>query len=184
LRGDLVRLTHGLSLADLVEHSTLEHAPNPLLYDLLTAGLYLTEKLPDPAIAARWFEMQVVGDLGYSPDLAECGVCHRLLDDPDCVRAGEEAGYALSAAAGTALCPWHARPLTNPDHSALSREALVYLRALADLDVEEGDRLATLPVPSKAALEQTRIALRRYLRYRLERDLKTWQFLDSLGPAV
>jgi len=176
LRKDLIRLAHGLYLADLVEHSVEDHAPNPVLYDLFYTGLLQTQILPVPELAARWFEVQLLGDLGYAPDLFACAVCRTPLpgDFP------RDEVFALSASLGGALCPRHAHPESNPDHSGLGMGALRLLQTLEALGPAGGDTLPALPPAGPKGLDQARLALRRSLRFRLERDLKSLEFLDSL----
>lgn len=179
LRQDLGRLAHGLYLADLVDHAVEDHAPNSLLFGLLLTGLRQTETLAPPELAARWFEVQLLGDLGYAPNLAECAVCQTPLpgDFP------RDEVFALSASLGGALCPRHAHPESHEDHSGLGMGALRLLQTLENLGLEGGEALAALPVAGPKSLDQARLALRRSLRFRLERDLKSLEFLDSLRHA-
>ena len=179
LRTDLNRLAHGLYLADLLDHSVEDHAPNPALYDLLILALHLTQSLPQPELAARWFEVQLLRDLGYAPNFAQCAVCHASL--PGGFDRGDT--FALSAQMGGALCPLHAHPAQNGDHSALSGGALRLLLALDALGPQAQDTLPALPQPGPKNLDLTRLALRRSLRARLERDLHSLEFLDSLRHA-
>ena len=176
LRQDLLRLAHGLYLADLVDHSVEDHAPNPRLFDLLHAGLSLLETVSPPEVAARWFEVQLLRDLGYAPDLCQCAVCREPV--PGSFRSGER--FALSALLGGALCPRHARPASNDDHSGLSHEALLLLQTMDAPWPQNGDRLPASELPDAKSLSEARLALRRSLRFRLERDLKSLTFLDSL----
>ena len=150
--------------------------PNPLLFDLLLAGLRHTQTLAPPELAARWFEVQLLGDLGYAPNLAECAVCQTPLpgDFP------RDEVFALSASLGGALCPRHAHPESNEDHSGLGMGALRLLQTLENLGLEGGEALAALPAAGPKSMDQARLALRRSLRFRLERDLKSLEFLDSL----
>ena len=176
LRKDLARLAHGLYLADLVEHSVEDHAPNPILYDLLLQALRRTETLSVPELAARWFEVQLLGDLGYAPNLGECAVCRAPLPGA----FSRDDVFALSASLGGALCPFHAHPESNSDHSGLGLGALRLLQTLEALGPAGSDALAALPAAGPKSLDQARLALRRSLRFRLERDLKSLEFLDSL----
>jgi len=180
LRQNLPRLAHGLYLADLIDHSVEDDAPNFALFDLLLQGLFLTQTLPDPALAARWLEVQLLRDLGYAPNLAECAVCHLPLPGA----FGRDDTFALSALMGGAICPLHAHPAHNEDHSALSLGALRLLLVLDALGPNARETLPALPTPGPKNLDLARLALRRSLRLRLERDLKSLEFLDSLRHAV
>ena len=176
LRLDLPRLAHGLYLADLLDHSVEDHAPNSLLYQMLLAGLRQTGALAPPELAARWFEVQLLRDLGYAPQIFQCAVCQTPV-------AGEFARdemFALSVQMGGVLCPRHAHPEANGDHSGLGMGALRLLQTLERLGPEGAIALPSLPAAGPKSLDQVRLALRRSLRARLERDLKSLEFLDSL----
>ncbi len=177
LHQDLPRLAHGLYLADLIDHSIADEAPNPELFDLLLTGLHLLQALPLPELPTRWFETQLLADLGYAPNLGACAVC----DAPLPGDFGRDESFALSVSLGGALCPLHARPASNEDHSALSYGALRLLQTLAGIPSEEAaTMLPALPAAGPKGLNLARLALRRFLRSRLERDLKSLAFLDSL----
>src|SRR3569833_1253257 len=76
MRQDLMRLAHGLYFADMVDHCVEDREPNPILYDLLLAALHLVERASSPDLVARWFELQLLSDLGYQPSLHRCAVSH------------------------------------------------------------------------------------------------------------
>ena len=148
LRQDLLRLAHGLYLADLVDHSVEDHAPHPDLFDLLLTGLHLSRRSRPPELAARWFEIQLLRDLGYAPNLADCAVCQTPVPG-DFAR---DETFALSASLGGALCPRHARPASNDDHSALSFGALRLLQALdAIATADAAEALPPCPPPGRKA---------------------------------
>ncbi|MGO8669860.1 MAG: DNA repair protein RecO [Capsulimonadaceae bacterium] len=174
LRQDLVRLAHGLYLADLVDHCIEDHHPNPALFDLLLSGLTLVQEAANAEIGTRWFELKLLTDLGYRPDLEHCAICRcRLVPEPDAL-------YALSATLGGALCPIHGRAGAYADHSALNAPAMRLLQDLTGIDPDCGHLVARVPVPDTGSLEMANLALRRTVRYRLEHDLKSLTFLDSL----
>lgn len=177
LRQDIQRLAHGLYFADLIDHVVADDDPNPILYDLLLSGLYILQRVTPPELGARWFDIQLLQDLGYAPDLANCAVCREFL--PGHFAHDEE--FALSASLGGAICPRHAHPARNPDHSAIDYEALTLMQTLQRFGPDNGHLTAQLPTPTGRALNQSRLALRRYLRFRIERELKSLEFLDSLG---
>lgn len=180
LRQDLSRLAHGLYLADLIDHAVEDHAPNPILYEILLAALRQTQTLTPPELAARWFEVQLLGDLGYAPNLAECATCRTPLPG----EFARDELFALSASLGGALCPHHAHPESNEDHSGLGMGALRLMQTLGALGPEGAEGLAVLPPAGPKSLDQARLALRRSLRFRLERDLKSLEFLDSLRHSA
>lgn len=176
LRQNLSKLAHGLYFADLIDHVVEDREPNPVLFDLLLAGLKLVQALADPELAARWFELQLLADLGYAPQLADCGICHEALPGI----YPEDEVYALSASSGSALCPRHAHPGVYEDHTGLTWPAMAFLTALEAITPGDLSSLASIMLPDQKSMDQARMALRRHLRYRLDRDLKSLEFLDSL----
>lgn len=176
LRLDLPRLAHGLYLADLVDHSVEDHAPNPLLFEMLLSGLRQTGTLIPPELAARWLEVQLLRDLGYAPQITQCAVCHASVPG----EFARDEIFALSVQLGSVLCPRHAHPESNADHSGLGMGGLRLLQTLDALGSEGADALPSLPAAGPKSLDQVRLALRRSLRAHLERDLKSLEFLDSL----
>jgi DNA repair protein RecO (recombination protein O) len=180
LRHDLQRLAHGMYFAELVSFSVADEEPNPYLFDLLMSGLFLLQRINPPETGARWFELQLLQELGYAPQLGECIYCQAPLS----ADAGADSVVAISHAQGGALCALHAHPDTYDDHSPLSHASLGYLQSLAAIPMEQVSSVPRVAAPVVKAQDQARLALRRYIRYRLERDLKSLDFLDSLRFAA
>jgi DNA repair protein RecO (recombination protein O) len=178
LRQDLVRLAHGLYFADLVDHSVEDREPNPVLYDLLITGLHLVQAAPSPELVARWFELQLLGDLGYLPNLYQCAVCHE--DVTIVTNVENPPKYALSASQGAILCNLHTRTGHYDDHSVLSGDSVNLLRTLEQIPPARCHNIVELSTSDLHSVDQSGMALRRYLRYRLERELKSLTFIDSL----
>lgn len=181
LRHDLQRLAHGMYFAEMVSYSVADEEPNPYLFDLLMSGLFLLQRINPPETGARWFELHLLTELGYAPQLGECVYCQAPLPGS---AGGPDSLFALSHSQGGALCPLHAHPDTYEDHSALSYSALCYLQSLAAIPMEQVSAVPAVAAPVVKAQDQARVALRRTIRYRLERDLKSLDFLDSLRFAA
>lgn len=116
-------------------------------------------------LALRYFELHLLDELGYRPALHNCAGCDTPLRP-------EENGY--NAELGGALCPscsrYAQRRLTLP--------ALKVLRVLQTNTWETVPRLR-LDSGLQAEIEGT---LQSSLRYHLDRDLKSWNFLHSGDP--
>ena len=176
LRHDLHRLAHGMYFAELLASFVAEEDPNPDLFDLLMAGLFLLQMVDPPETGARWFELRLLEELGYSPLLEECAVCHA----PIALKSSPEADCAFSPSHGGTLCLDHSHPDRFGDHTVLSDSALRYLKALDRVPVAAASSVRSVVSPTLSDQEQTRLALRRYIRYHLDRELKSLDFLDSL----
>ncbi len=168
------RLAVAQYFAELVTVFIPEDDPHPDLFQLLLRALRLLEK-GDPELIARWFEVNLLGELGYAPDLSECGVCRKPVPG----EFAQSETFGLSSAQGTALCPLHVHAENHADHSALSFSALTFLQQIATLP-EKASAVLSLALPDEKSENQARAALRRYIRYRLDKDLKSVAFMDGL----
>jgi len=123
-------------------------------------------------LVLRYFELQLLSEVGYRPQLEQCVACHKPLKD---------ATNAFCPAAGGMLCPTcrQSQPLSYP----LSTEAQKVLRSLQSSDYETISQLKLEP----PLAHQLEVVIRNYIRYLLERDVKSAAWLDTLkaqsGPA-
>ena len=177
LRSDLPRLAGAQYMAELVNHFVVDEDPHEELFVLLRTGLLLMERAADPQTAVRWYELRLLGLVGYGPDLRECAVCHDPVPGPD---ASASDIYAASASNGAVLCVRHAHPREYDDHALLSFDALDYLQHLDAHEIDDVRAVAGIAAPSRETAAQARMALRRTIRWRTEADLRSAAFMDSL----
>ena len=169
VREDLIRTTYAYHMAELVDRFVQEGPEGPATFDLLRDCLAALAEAEDPALVARYFEVKLLGQLGYRPQLYECVRCaHELAAD----------GNAFSPAAGGVVCPdCHAR---QPDAIPLSDTAFRVLRFLQTREWAVARRIV-LTAATRGALEQVMGA---YVRHLLERDLQTTDLLRRLRAAT
>lgn len=96
LREDLTRIAYASYLAELVDRLTPEHAEAYQTFDLLTRTLRRLSDGADPALTARFFEMALLSQMGFRPQLTRCASCQVPLEPADCW---------LAAHLGGVLCP-------------------------------------------------------------------------------
>lgn len=163
LRADLGRTAAGFYLAELVDRFTEPQQPNPGLYRHLVEGLKLLDLGQDPDLVRRYFELRLLDAAGFRPELHRCLECGRELKPT--------ANYFSPASGGT-LCPdcgGRSRPV--------SVAALKVLRFIQSAPAY--DQVARLRV-QPGLMRELELLLRDYLRFLLERDLKSAAFLDGL----
>ena len=165
LREDLWRASHAYYVAELLDRMTEDRAENLPLFRLLLATLDRVSSARRPDQAVRFFEMQVLGLLGYRPELRHCVQCRRDLD-PERV--------AFSSADGGVVCP-ECRPRC-PGAKDISANAVKILRLYQTADWETTSRLR-IGDDLTGTLEQ---CLREYLHYVVETQLKSAAFVASL----
>ncbi|MCY3920545.1 MAG: DNA repair protein RecO, partial [Chloroflexi bacterium] len=96
LHAELDRLGLALCAAELVDRFTDTAADVGALYRLLLDTLGRLESGPAPALALRWFELRLLDDQGYRPQLGRCVRC-------DAAPPAEGAAFAVGA--GGVVCP-------------------------------------------------------------------------------
>jgi DNA repair protein RecO (recombination protein O) len=125
LGGDLGRFAAASYCCELAESVATERQEAAPLYGRLAAALMLLDApdvAGDQAVVLRWFEIGLLGDTGFLPELGACAGCRAPLGDP----AGRT---RFSAAHGGLLCAGCAP--TAPEGVWLSRNALRAMRHLA-----------------------------------------------------
>ncbi len=171
LRTNLNLLARATYLCELLDRLTLERdaTMSEELCDLTLSALYLLKRAQDyPDGVVHAYELRLLAALGYAPVLDRCVRCGAPL---------ERRPVGFSPSLGGTLCPAD-RPRAD-DALPLSLEAVTILQTLL---TAEPDSLLTLhPLPRTAA-EISR-ALRWYVRFRAERDLKSADFLDQLRAS-
>jgi DNA repair protein RecO (recombination protein O) len=169
LREDLWRSTWASYVAELADAFTLDQDPQALLFDLLAETLDRLNGEADPALCVRYYELHLLGLVGYQPQLFRCVQCSELLQP--------EVNF-LSLERGGALCPKHGAH--HPETIALP---LGVLKVLRFLQTRSWDEVALLQI-SPATAGQVESVLARYIVYHLERTLRSVTFLDRLRHAM
>lgn len=183
LRTELWHMTCGFYLAELIERFIEDDTVHLDVYNLLLESLrYLDADAQElhqqrtqgnfvengqerdrTWLLLRYFEVCLLSYVGYEPVLRACAHCHTELKP-------EENGFTPTL--GGALCPNCSHLWTHP----LSMNALKVLRLL------QRTKWAHMPhfhldARLQAEIENTMYGL---LRFHLERDLKSWSFLEML----
>jgi DNA repair protein RecO (recombination protein O) len=165
LREDLERLSRALYAVELVDRFTEEREENFHLYRLLLDTLRRISTRDDPDTVLRYFEVSLLGLLGYRPELEECVSCRTRL---------EPVTNYWSASGGGVLCPGCLPP--EEPVRPLSVNALKVLRLMQ----REGfSQVAQVNLPPNLARELEG-HLREYIRYVLERDVRSAAFIDAV----
>lgn len=173
IRADLGRLSLALYAADLVNSFTEERHPDSsglfhLLLDTLD-GLSNTSNeaacLPVKDTVLRYFELHLFECIGYRPQLQHCIHCHQEL---------EPVVNFFSPSAGGIVCP-HCQE-REAWAKPISVNALKCLRLFQSSPKQNACRLR---LSSELSLE-LKLHLQGYIRYLLDRDIKSATWLDRL----
>lgn len=166
LREDLEKISYASYLAELVDALTPEGEPNEALFLLLLETLRLMAE-GDAEILARGFEIKAAGFTGYRPVLETCANCQGTVEGQLFFSPGT--GGVLCGSCGPAV----------PEALPCNRGVVEIMRILLSWHPA---RLRQLKV-DRPARNQLKKLLHQYLKYYLERDLKSAVFLNSFRPV-
>ncbi|MGI6490827.1 MAG: DNA repair protein RecO [Peptococcaceae bacterium] len=163
LRSDLEGISRASYIAELADAFTLEGQANEELFWLLLNTFRMLETKKDLELLTRAFELKIVTVLGYRPVLETCAAC-----------GGEllPGKLAFSPAMGGVLCDTCSH--LEPDAVPCNKGQVELLKMLISW---EPARLHQLRA-GEANKKQLRVMLQRYIRYYLERELKSAAFLS------
>jgi len=165
LRDNLWRSSSALYVAELVDRLTPEGEEDYPLFKLLADTLQWLCRAHHTDLVLRRFEMHLFGRLGYEPELYHCVACHSAIEPGEHYFTPDGGGVLCSGCGGQALMV-----------DRLSLDALKVLRFLQRSGYAEVDRLRL----SADLSANIKLIMRRYVRYLLERELKSADWLDRL----
>jgi DNA repair protein RecO (recombination protein O) len=190
VRGTLWHATTAYYLAELLDKFTEDHSEHRDLYTLLIDTLRRLDE--DAALAPlapaspngneahngaassrsrawqvlRYFELHLLGTLGYQPALHDCVSCGTALEPVE---------NGFNATLGGVLCPNCSRYAHRP-------VSLASLKVLRLLQTTPWERLPRLRLESSEQHE-IEYLLQALIRFHLERDVKSWEFLRHIQPT-
>ncbi len=165
LKSDLWLSACALYAVELVNQFTADHLENCPVFQLLLETMAQLCSASNRELVLRYFELHLLDKVGYQPQLRECVACHQPL--------APDINY-FSPAAGGILCP-----VCSPSQThlyPLSVNAQKVLRLLQSSDFQTADRLK---IDSALSHELERV-MSGYIRYLLEREVKSLAWLDDL----
>lgn len=165
LKSDLWLTSCGLYAIELVNQFTADSVENLALFQLLRATMEQLCRTGNRDLTLRYFELHLLNEVGYRPQLQQCVSCQKPLEPVD---------NSFSPGSGGMLCPDCA--VNHPSSYSLSVNAQKVLRLLQDSDCSAADRLKI----DAGLLRELERAIGNYLRYLLERDIKSAAWLDTL----
>ena len=170
LRDDLRSLSWALYVAELVDRFSEERSPNYEVYLLLVETVTCLEAAPESELHLRYFELRLVDLAGFRPELHRCVECQTALEPDD---------HLFSASLGGIVC-LSCRSGTDRAQVPVSLKAMKILRFLQR--AQGVDAVAGLRVARNEMAEIERM-LRVYIRFLLERDLKSAEFMSLVTSS-
>jgi len=166
LREDLILTSQAAYVMELLDRFTYEgDTENPSTFRLLTETLSRLASKSDPWLVIRYYEMRLLDQMGFRPQLFECANCRREIKAED---------QFFSFRAGGVICPTCGRGLPNLRN--ISVDTLKYLRHFQRSSYTEASRAR----PSPEVQQEAETLMQGYFTYLLERELNTPGFLKKI----
>ena len=170
LKSDLDLSACALYTVELVNQFTAEQIENEPLFRLLLGTLKrLEEEEVDRELTLRYFELYLLDAVGYRPQVRQCVSCRSPLKEGD--------NYFCPSAGGIVCLG------CRPRHSGcclISVNAIKMLRYIQENGYENVSRFKV----GEALHREVSSVLRGYLKYLLERDVKSAAWLDELRAVA
>ncbi len=168
IHASLEKIGIAARFAELVDKLTEEHQPVPGVFELLLQALIIIEQTDFsdiPALFPRIFDLKLMSELGYQPELSRCVV-------------GEEKysvlqSYQFSVALGGLVCPDDQRRHSG---APMTHETILALREILQRPL--GD-LLHFEMAQEALQEIDNIG-RRFLEFHLDPRLKSTKVVKDL----
>lgn len=169
LRNDLHSTAAAWYVVELADRFCEERAESHAAFVLLAQALAALDATPAEVsreVIARWFELHLLGDMGFRPELARCLACDASIE-PD--------GNSYSPAAGGVLCPRCASGEVAA--RSISADALKVMRHL-----QRSELPGVLRLRLAAGLHrEVERLLHATVSVVLERELRSRDFLEEVA---
>ncbi|MBX3047404.1 MAG: DNA repair protein RecO [Anaerolineales bacterium] len=164
LGSNLVALGYAAYVVELIDKFSADHDEHRGVYRLTRDTLQRLASGEDLQLAVRFFEVKLLEQMGFRPQLQQCAACGAEIQPED---------QYFSFELGGAVCPRCGRQRGGGAVQRISLGALKVLRHLQRSDYATARRVQPSP-PVQLELESL---MNLYVSYLLERNLNTPKFL-------
>jgi DNA repair protein RecO (recombination protein O) len=171
IKNDLDLISCGLYMLELVNQFTPDETPDPGLFDLLLTSLERLSRGADCQMLLRYFELNLLKHAGYRPELNKCVICRKP--------QAEERPALFSPGAGGLVCAACSQA-KHPHGYELSPSAVRLLRLFQGGEWQDAGQVAADDV----FLHETERLMQNYIRFILEREIKSAAWLDTLEQQL
>ncbi len=166
LRENLMLTSQASYIIELLDRFTYDDgSENSAIFRLLTETLSRLASGANPWLVTRYYEMRLLDNLGFRPQLFQCANCRREILPED---------QYFSFSAGGVICPSCGRGLQHL--KAISTETLKYLRHFQRSTYAAASRAQ----PTADVQAEAESIMQGYFTFLLERELNTPGFLKKI----
>jgi DNA repair protein RecO (recombination protein O) len=166
IKNDLDMISDACYVIEMVQQFTAEESADPWIFELLLNTLERLSLSHQRSLLLRYFELHLLKQCGYHPELEKCVLCRKPL---------EAAANTFSPSAGGVMCPSCQRQSPHYGYP-LSPNCL---KAMQMIQAKDWTSLDATQFEADA-LDELEKVMRRYVRYLLEKEIKSAAWLDCL----
>jgi DNA repair protein RecO (recombination protein O) len=166
IRDSLSKTAQAAYVMELADRFSIEEEPDRAVFRLLVDTLKRINDHPDAFNALRFFEMRILDQAGFRPDLTNCVGCGKEVTAQDQYFSGEQGGV---------LCP-----ACGALQSRVRKVSLNTLRYMRHFQRSAYSELAQLTVSSEVQAEMAAL-MNSYLSSVVERKLNAPDFLKQVN---
>lgn len=166
IRDSLSKTAHAAYIMELADRFSVEGEPDRFVFRLLVDTLKRINDLSDAFNALRFFEMRILDQAGFRPDLINCVDCGKKITAQDQYFSGTQGGV---------VCP-----ACGVLHNRLRKVSMNTLRFMRHFQRSAYPQLAAVSIPPKTQQEMAAL-MANYLSNILERKLNAPDFLDQVN---
>ena len=168
LKSDLSSIAQGIYPAELVDSFSDDWAANVSLFSLLVDSLNHVNIHKGTDLFIRIFELKLLNLSGFRPEFERCVGCENDL---------EPNSYGFHFEYGGAFCA----DCESEEGLFLTRISLDAMKLLRWIQ-RQNTNITEIDIPSvsEQSLRDTSVVMREYLKYIVERDLRSTKFLDEM----
>ncbi|ACZ61672.1 DNA repair protein RecO [Dehalococcoides mccartyi] len=167
IRNSLQLSAMAFYVCELAYHFSPEESANPSIFQLLLSTLEELDNESQAELCIKYFELHLLENSGYKPELRECANCHKKLLATTNYYSSESGGI---------ICPSCRNTQTG---IPVSVNAVKVLRYIQENNFASICRLKV----NREILSELELAIRANIRFVLEKEPKALFWLDSMRLA-
>lgn len=168
LRRDLKKLSFASASVELVDAVSVEGVPDERGFELLVEYLSLMRSSNDPELLTYAFALRFMAQSGFKPQLELCVSCLRPINS----------NPAFNPVSGGLICRGCLG--SSPEAFPIEMGTARTMRKLMELDLGLVGRVRA----SERCRREMREAIRSFIRHQTERELRSFQFMETLERMI
>ena len=170
IKEDLYLLSKASYMTELAENFVQEHSESKQIFNLLLQCITLLQIAPDIEILVKFFEIKLMSQTGFKPEMIICSECGATL---------VPGSYKFSFESGGLLCNQCAGKI----HSFTEKLSTNSIKLIRFIQNENFEKIAKLN-STKNLLEEIERVISGYMRSILDKELKTKPLLDLIAKQT